>query len=135
MKNNYKYIHRKTYLSLTYHNEHKNDKRKFNTNGTESFLDPSIKSGQKWYVLEFFFIRLNFIISSASMLQYFTVYQGKDTLWNFSFREFHEIQFQSHFMKHKILSWNTFTLVSNIHYVCFSSIKKCVWREKIPCKI
>ena len=35
----------------------------------------------------------------------------------------------------KILSWNTFTLVSNIHCVCFSSIKNCVWREKIPCKI
>ena len=26
--------------------------------------------------------------------------------WNFSFRGFHEIQFQRHFMKHKILSWN-----------------------------
>ena len=35
----------------------------------------------------------------------------------------------------KILSWNTFTLVSNIHCVCFSSIKNCVWREKIPYKI
>ena len=44
--------------------------------------------------------------------------------WNFSFRAFHEIQFQGHFMKHEILSWNTFTLVSNIHSVCFSSIKR-----------
>ena len=29
--------------------------------------------------------------------------KGNDTLWNFSFREFHEMQFQSHFMKHEIL--------------------------------
>ena len=38
-------------------------------------------------------------------------------------------------MKHKILSMNTFTLVSKIHCVCFSSIKNCVRREMIPCKI
>ena len=56
-------------------------------------------------------------------------FKGKDTLWNFSFRAFHEIQFQGHFMKREILSWNTFTLVSNIHYVCFSSIK-IVFAEK-----
>ena len=62
-------------------------------------------------------------------------FNGKDTLWNFSFRGFHEIQFQGHFMKHEILSWNTFTLVSNIHCVCFSSIKNCVYREMITCKI
>ena len=61
--------------------------------------------------------------------------KGKDTLWNVSFRGFHEIQFQGHFMKHKILSWNAFILVSNIHCVRFSSIKNCVCREKIPCKI
>ena len=30
--------------------------------------------------------------------------KGKDTLWNFSFRAFHEIQFQGHYMKHEILS-------------------------------
>ena len=60
--------------------------------------------------------------------------KGKDTLWNFSYRTFHEIQFQGYFMKHEILSWNTFTLVSNIHYVCFSSIKNCVCREKISCR-
>ena len=30
------------------------------------------------------------------------------TLWNFSFRAFHEIQFQGDFMKHKIFSqWQT----------------------------
>ena len=51
--------------------------------------------------------------------------------WNFSFRGFHEIQFQGHFMKHEILSWITFTLVSNIHCVCFSSIKTCVCSEKM----
>ena len=31
-------------------------------------------------------------------------------------------------------TWNTFTLLSNIHCVCFSSIKNCVSRETIPCK-
>ena len=30
--------------------------------------------------------------------------KGKDTLWNFSFKAFHEIQFQGHFMKYEILS-------------------------------
>ena len=30
--------------------------------------------------------------------------KGKDTLSNFSFRVFHEIHFQGHFMKHEILS-------------------------------
>ena len=29
---------------------------------------------------------------------------NKDTLLNFSFKAFHEIQFQGHFMKHEILS-------------------------------
>ena len=42
---------------------------------------------------------------------------------NFSFRAFHEIQFQDHFMKYEILSWNNFILVSNIHCVRFSSIE------------
>ena len=37
-------------------------------------------------------------------------------------------------MKHEILSWNTFTLVSNIHCVCFSSIKKLCFQRKISCK-
>ena len=48
----------------------------------------------------------------------------KDTLWNFSFRAFHEIQFQGYYMKHEILSWNTFTLVFQFHCVGFLSIKK-----------
>ena len=61
----------------------------------------------------------------------FWQYKRKDTLWNVSFRGFHEIQFHGHFMKHEILLWNTFTLVSNIHCVCFSSIKNCVCRERI----
>ena len=30
--------------------------------------------------------------------------KGKDTLRNFSVRVFHEMQFQEHFMKHKMLS-------------------------------
>ena len=58
--------------------------------------------------------------------------QGKDTLWNFCFRAFHEIQFQGHFMKDEILSWNTFTLESKFHCVCFSSLKKlCLQRYDI----
>ena len=42
----------------------------------------------------------------------------KDTLWNFSCRAFHEI-------------WNTFTLVSTFHCVCFQSTTKIVYRESI----
>ena len=33
-----------------------------------------------------------------------TFRKGKDTLSNFSFRAFHEIQFQGHFIKYEILS-------------------------------
>ena len=63
---------------------------------------------------------------------FFNWTKRKDTLWNFSFRTFHEIQFQGHFMKHEILSWNIFTLVSNIHCVYFSPIKKlCLQRKDI----
>ena len=51
---------------------------------------------------------------------------GKDTLWNFSFRVFHEIYFQGHFMKHE--TWNNFTLIFKFHCIPFSSIKKCVYR-------
>ena len=50
--------------------------------------------------------------------------KGKDTLWNFSFRVFNEINFQGHFMKYEILSWNTFTLVSKFYCVSHSQ-KKC----------
>ena len=56
---------------------------------------------------------------------------GKDTLWNLSFRAFLEIHFKEHFMKHEVLSRNTFTVVSKFHCVSFSLIKKCVYREKI----
>ena len=34
------------------------------------------------------------------------------------------------FMKHEILSWNYFTLVSKFHYLRFSSIKKNVFPEE-----
>ena len=57
--------------------------------------------------------------------------KGKDTLWKFSFRTSNEIQFQKHFMKYEMISWNTFALVSKFHCLCFSLIKKCVNREKI----
>ena len=50
--------------------------------------------------------------------------------WNFSFRAFHEIQFQEHFMKHEILSWNTFTLVLKFHFLISSSIKKLSLQRK-----
>ena len=53
--------------------------------------------------------------------------KGKDTLWDFSFRVFHEIQFQGHFMKYEILSWNTFTLGSQLLLID----KKSVYREKM----
>ena len=42
--------------------------------------------------------------------------------WNFSFKAFHEIRFQGYFMKHKILSWNTFSLVSNIQKQSFRCV-------------
>ena len=58
----------------------------------------------------------------ASMLIYH-ILEAK-VHWNFSFRAFHDIQFQVHFMKHEILSWNTFTLVSKFHFLFSSSIKK-----------
>ena len=49
-----------------------------------------------------------------------------------------EIFFSEHFMKYnfRVISWNellscnTFTLVSSIHCVCFSLIKKIVFTEK-----
>ena len=69
-------------------------------------------------------------------INYFIIYwfllftNGKDTLWNFSFRAFHEIQFQGHFMKHEILSWNTFASVSKFYCVCLSSITKIEFAEK-----
>ena len=65
------------------------------------------------------------------------MFLGKDTLWVFSFWLFYEIQFQGNFMKHKILSLNTFTLVSKFHCIYFSSKKKNSKRPKIiwlkPC--
>ena len=54
---------------------------------------------------------------------------------NFSFRAFHEIQFEGHFMKHEMLTWNPLTLVFKFHCVRFLSIKKCVYRENISSKI
>ena len=35
-----------------------------------------------------------------------------------------EIFLSEHFLKHEILSWNNFTLVSKFHCQCFSSMKK-----------
>ena len=48
---------------------------------------------------------------------------------NISFGAFNEIQFQGHFMKHEILSWNLFTFVFKLHCVLFSSVKKIVFTE------
>ena len=57
--------------------------------------------------------------------------KDKDTLWNFSFRAFHEIQFHRHSMNHEILPWNIFTLLSKFPCVCLSSIKNGVfWARK-----
>ena len=68
-------------------------------------------------------------VFQQTVIRVYYILKGKDTLRNFSFRAFHEIQFQRYFMKHEILSWNTFTLRSNIPCVCFSSIKNSVCRE------
>ena len=51
--------------------------------------------------------------------------------WNFYFRVFHEIQLQGYFMKYEMFSLNTFTLVCQFYYVCFSLPKKCLYREKM----
>ena len=61
--------------------------------------------------------RIYFLLSKY-WIQTFAEHVRKDTLWNFSFRAFHEI-------------WNTFTLVSKFHCVCFPSITKIVYRESI----
>ena len=55
--------------------------------------------------------------------------KGKDTLWNLSFRAFHEVQFLGHFMKHEIFSWNL--LASKFHCVVFFSIKKLCLQRKV----
>ena len=67
-------------------------------------------------------------LCAASMLIYHIL--EARVHWNFSFRAFHEIQFQEHFIKHEILSWNTFTLVSKFHFLFFSSIKKLSLQRK-----
>ena len=52
---------------------------------------------------------------------------------NFSFWVFHEMQFQGHSMKQKVLLWNTFTLVSKFHCLYFSSTTttKCFNSKKM----
>ena len=49
-------------------------------------------------------IRSNILIISDVFVRrvylFECIYKGKDTLWNFSFKAFHEIQFQGHFMKY-----------------------------------
>ena len=57
--------------------------------------------------------------------------QGKDTLWNFSFTAFHEIQFQEQFMKNKILSRNLLLYYLNfIAYVYHQRKKKLCLQRK-----
>ena len=65
---------------------------------------------------------MNIIINDKTCIT--SVSKGKGTLWKFSFRAFHAIQFQGHFMEYEIRSWNTFTSVSNIHRVMFLINKK-----------
>ena len=55
----------------------------------------------------FFF---NFFLVPACSFFVFSFLKGR-IHWNFSFWASHEIQFQGHFMKHEMLSWNTFTLL------------------------
>ena len=68
------------------------------------------------------FYLLYLVIRCACM--WLHAFKCKGILWTVSLRAFHEIQFQEHFMKYEILSWNTFTLVSKFHCVWFSSLKK-----------
>ena len=49
----------------------------------------------------------------------------------FFFWAFHAIQFQGHFMKHEILSRNTFGLTSKFNCLCFSSITKLCSQRKM----
>ena len=47
---------------------------------------------------------------------------GKDTLWNFSFKAFHEIQFQGHFMK--FMKYFYFSIQHSEAVVQMCSVKK-----------
>ena len=63
----------------------------------------------------------NIILQALSLLVFRIVeglqriLKGKDTLWNFSFKAFHEIQFQGHFMKY-------FYFISNIQKQSFRCV-------------
>ena len=48
---------------------------------------------------------------------------------------FNEIQVQENFMKHEMLSWNTFTLVFKLHCILFSSIKRLCFQRKMSSRI
>ena len=75
-------------------------------------------------------MKLTFKLVSHEILwkKTFTLYQ-----WIFCFWVFHEMQFQGHSMKHKVLSWNTFTLVYKFHCLYFSSTTttKCFNSKKM----
>ena len=40
----------------------------------------------------------------------FIKYKGEDTLWNISFRLFHETQFNTYFITFNLISWNSYKI-------------------------
>ena len=68
--------------------------------------------------------------SSTGVFQWILrISKGKDTLWNFSFRGFHEIQFQGHFMKRNtFMKYFYFSIQHSLRI--FSSIKKSPLQRK-----
>ena len=87
----------------------------------------------------FIFLEYTITISSRKYKRKVVIYlfnddssKGKDTLWIFLSEYFMKYSSRVISWNMKYCSWNTFTLVSNIHCVCFSPIKKlCLQRKDI----
>ena len=104
---------------------------------SEAYLEPSRTSAMKLLNNA---LLLQTPFQPLVLLKYFTYPKGRIHCEIFSFRAFHEIQFQGHFIawntfKHEILSWNSFTLAFKFYCVRFSSIKKlCLQLERYRVK-
>ena len=70
-------------------------------------------------------MNLNAIVLERFMKTVFHILREGYTVKSF-FQGIYEMQFQGHFMKYEILSWNTFTSLSKIHRVMFLFNKKIV---------
>ena len=63
-----------------------------------------------------FLIRLNFMFTMSLWKEYellqilIDLSIGEDTLWNSSFRLFHEMQFNTYFMTFNLISWNSYKI-------------------------